>query len=243
MARERAGTSRGRSAFVVTCEHAGNRVPGELTRVMAPARAMLRTHRGWDPGALEAAVDFARALGCWLYASDVSRLVIDLNRSLGAPDLLGPPLRGLPGPARERILARHYRPYRREVERRIATLAARGPVTHLSVHTFTPVRNGVRRDVDVGLLFDPGRPRERALCEAWKSVLELSAPDLRVRPNQPYAGTDDGFTTHLRTRFPDDRYAGIELELNQRFPRAGGPRWERVRATVAAAFVLAGSLV
>ena len=35
--------------------------------------------------------------------------------------------------------------------------------------------------------------------------------------NFPYLGTDDGFTTYLRTKFADADYAGIELEVNQIF--------------------------
>jgi hypothetical protein len=32
-------------------------------------------------------------------------------------------------------------------------------------------------------------------------------------------------TTSLREHFPEARYAGIELELNQRLWRQGGVRW------------------
>jgi hypothetical protein len=34
--------------------------------------------------------------------------------------------------------------------------------------------------------------------------------------NYPYQGTSDGFTTHLRKKFPDSQYVGIELEVNQK---------------------------
>jgi predicted N-formylglutamate amidohydrolase len=33
--------------------------------------------------------------------------------------------------------------------------------------------------------------------------------------NEPYLGTDDGLTTHLRTVFPAAGYAGIEIEVRQ----------------------------
>jgi hypothetical protein len=38
-----------------------------------------------------------------------------------------------------------------------------------------------------------------------------------VRCNAPYRGVSDGLTTHLRRRFAAHRYAGIELEMSQRF--------------------------
>ena len=70
------------------------------------------------------------------------------------------------------------------------------------------------RDADVGLLYDPGREWERAICRRWRGVLREVAPDARVRLNYPYRGTADGFPTSLRRRFPEG-YAGIELELNE----------------------------
>ena len=43
-----------------------------------------------------------------------------------------------------------------------AAVAARKQVLHVAVHSFTPVLHGERRNADVGLLYDPARPRERA---------------------------------------------------------------------------------
>ena len=39
----------------------------------------------------------------------------------------------------------------------------------------------------------------------------------------------DGLTTTLRTEFPKSRYLGIELEVNQRFPRGERARWRAVQ--------------
>jgi hypothetical protein len=57
-----------------------------------------------------------------------------------------------------------------------------------------------------------------------------------VRRNYPYRGWSDGLTTALRRRFAERAYVGIELEVNQRFPRADGERWHRLRAMLIAAF-------
>jgi len=37
-----------------------------------------------------------------------------------------------------------------------------------------------------------------------------------VRRNFPYKGCNDGFTSTLRKKFPNDAYLGIELEINQK---------------------------
>jgi predicted N-formylglutamate amidohydrolase len=227
--------------FLVTCEHAGHRLP----RPYAPRfrrHGLLTTHRGWDPGALRLAAELAAVLRCPLHVSTTTRLLVDLNRSLDNPACLGPDYRSAPPEVVGAILRDHYHPYRAAVERDAAALARRAPVIHVSVHSFTPVLRGQRRDVDVGLLYDPRRPRERRLCTAWKAALALADPALKVRMNRPYAGTADGFTTYLRTRLPDPAYAGVELEVNQRFVRDAGPRWQRLRATLIGTLIIAASV-
>jgi hypothetical protein len=57
--------------------------------------------------------------------------------------------------------------------------------------------------------------------------------------NYPYRGTADGLPTTLRRAHPDARYAGIEIEVNQRFPRRGGAAWARLRRILASSLVRA----
>jgi hypothetical protein len=49
-----------------------------------------------------------------------------------------------------------------------------------------------------------------------------------VKMNQPYKGTDDGFTTYLRKKFDPEHYAGIELEVNQKYFFEGADVWDKV---------------
>jgi predicted N-formylglutamate amidohydrolase len=201
---------------VITCEHGGNEVPPGYARLFRARREVLRTHRGYDIGALAIAKDVAEGLDAPLHASTNTRLLIDLNRSIGRPALFSEFTGGLDAKAKQDLIQRHYAPYRAAVERRIGALAGRGfRVLHLSIHTFTPVLRGQRRDADIGLLYDPRRALEKQLASGWRWTLGLEGP-FRVRFNYPYLGRSDGFTTHLRGRFPSARYLGIELEVNQR---------------------------
>ncbi|MBX3357181.1 MAG: N-formylglutamate amidohydrolase [Phycisphaeraceae bacterium] len=226
-------------ALVVTCEHGGNRIPARCAPLFANRRGLLRTHRAWDPGALVLARRLSSATGSRLFYSATSRLVVDLNRSIGNDGLFSTATSSLPAKATKAILATYYAPYRRQVELHIARLLQRSAgAVHLSVHSFTPVIRGQRRSVDVGILFDPSRDSERVLCRRWLAALRAEFPRLRIRPNAPYRGTDDGFTTHLRTRFPADRYAGIELEINQRFVRRAGRPWNDLQRGVIASLRL-----
>ena len=220
-------------SFLITCEHGGNRIPAPYRRLFREQRALLDSHRGYDPGALVMARAMARAFRAPLVISTVSRLLIDLNRSIGHPHLFSVPTRGAPARLRAKIVEQHYLPYRLQVERLVRKSVSRGRrVIHISSHSFTPELDGKVRGADVGLLYDPARRPETELCARWKASLAASAPALRVRRNYPYAGKGDGLASHLRLRFPRGVYVGIELEVNQRMVLAAGRRWTALRGVL-----------
>jgi predicted N-formylglutamate amidohydrolase len=74
-------------SLVITCEHGGNRIPIRYTDLFKANPVLLNTHRGFDPGALSMAKDLAAAFAAPLVASTISRLLVDLNRSVGHPHL------------------------------------------------------------------------------------------------------------------------------------------------------------
>lgn len=222
-------------SFVVTCEHGGNRIPPAYRRWFAAWRDVLETHRGWDPGALRLAREFAKAFDAPLVESTTSRLLVDLNRSIGNPDLFSDAIPREPPGLRTEIVTAHWLPYRERAETLVEKAVLRGHrVIHLSSHSFTPVLEGEVRTADVGLLYDPARPNEAALCARWKQALADLAPALRVRRNYPYLGKGDGLTSHLRKRFPPDDYVGIELEVNQAIVFGPASRWKALRGQLIA---------
>jgi predicted N-formylglutamate amidohydrolase len=195
--------------------------------------ALLATHRGYDPGALVMARALARSFAAPLVTSTISRLLVDLNRSIGHPRLFSEATRVAPQERRAEIVERFYKPYRSQVEQLVARSVARGRrVLHVSSHSFTPKLDGKVRNADVGLLYDPRRRGEVRLCARWKDSLAHLAPELRVRRNYPYAGKGDGLTAHLRARFPQGAYVGIEVEINQAIVFAAGRPWAALRATL-----------
>jgi predicted N-formylglutamate amidohydrolase len=220
-------------AFLFTCEHGGNRIPEAYRPFFEAQQTRLDSHRGYDPGALAMARALSRAFKGPRVSSTVSRLLVDLNRSIGHPQLFSEGIRALPLAMRDTIVAQFYAPYRRRVERVIRRAVADGPrVIHISSHSFTPVLNGMVRQADVGLLYDPVRQGEAELCARWKASLAVLAPALRVRRNYPYAGKNDGLTAYLRRHFSPTAYAGIELEINQDILIARGRRLTRLHAVL-----------
>jgi predicted N-formylglutamate amidohydrolase len=214
--------------LILSCEHGGNRVPARYRSVFS--ETLLATHRGYDPGALTVARDFAASTGAPLFYSTISRLLIELNRPLGHHQVFSARALRLPPAMREELLQRYYFPYWKAVEARVAQglrLARR--VLHLSCHSFTPRFAGLKRDTDIGLLFDPRRALEARFCDLWRDALRARAPRLRVRHNYPYRGSADALTTSLRKKFSARRYLGIEIEINQKFPRGDERRWRALR--------------
>jgi predicted N-formylglutamate amidohydrolase len=218
-------------SFLVSCEHGGNRIPAPYRSLFRGYDALLDTHRGYDFGALVMARALAGSFRAPLVASTISRLLVDLNRSIGHPRIFSAATRGAPASLRAKIAEQYYRPYRLQVERLVRqSVSRRRRVIHISSHSFTPELDGKVRSADVGLLYHPGRRGEAELCARWKSSLAELAPQLRVRRNYPYAGKGDGLTSYLRRRFAPSAYVGIELEINQSIVIAGGRRWTALRS-------------
>lgn len=219
--------------LLLSCEHGGNRVPVRWRNLFSGAETVLETHRGYDLGIGPFARWLARELGAPLQLAEVTRLLVELNRSPGHPGLFSEFSRKLGPDQREALLEQHYHPYRKAMVDRIdQVLTARGRVCHLSLHSFTPVLKGEERNADVGLLYDPLRRLEMEFCRYWQTQIVSRGEGWRVRRNYPYRGIMDSFVVLLRRLFPEDVYLGIELELNQRWPLQGGECWGRLQALI-----------
>ena len=213
--------------LILSCEHGGNRVPPPFRKLLS--KRFLGTHRGYDPGALALARNIAAAAGAPLFYSTVTRLLVELNRPLGHPQVF---FLNLPEKTRAALLARYYFPYWKAVEKAVRR---RRRVLHLSVHSFTPRFRGARRTTDIGLLFDPRRAAEAAFCRRWRDAILEQSPLLRVRYNDPYPGVFPSLVDSLRKKL-GQRYVGIQVEVNQKFPRAGGRTWKALRKTLVETF-------
>lgn len=203
-------------AIIFTCEHAVNRIPSIYQGHFAQYNNLLNSHRGIDYGASTIANYLSEHMGRPLVTAEMSRLLIDCNRSLNHPDCFSEISDKFSDKDKQHIIATYYTPYRQNVERLICKqIQEKGAVIHLSIHSFTPVFKDEIRNADLGLLYDPTRRREKAFSLWWKQALKTQAPHIHVRMNYPYQGTSDGFTTALRKQYSKEQYIGIEVETNQ----------------------------
>ena len=224
-----------KDTLIITCEHGGHEVPAEYAALFAgpDQQDLLPTHRGWDHGALDLARQIAAVFRGPLFSSTTTRLLIDLNRSIGHRQLHSEAIRHLPLTVRRSIAEQHYRPHRDAVESEVSRQIAAGKrVLHIASHSFTPQLDGVVRQADVAFLYDPRRCGEGELALKWLMALKRLRPELKLRRNYPYEGKGDGLTALLRKRHAADQYVGIELEVNQRFVVDGGSAWTVLCADV-----------
>lgn len=205
--------------LILTCEHAGNELAAEYAAYFQKAQEVLETHRGYDPGALDLFRELEE-LAVWNKCSMTTRLLIELNRSVHHPKLFSEFSGGMDAGEKAGLLTGSYLPYRSAVQEKVKELIKKGgKVLHLSVHTFTPQLDGEVRNADIGILYDPSRAEEKSFAATLKTLILKEDQGLRVRFNYPYLGKADGFTTSLRSMFPEN-YLGIELEVNQTFVTA-----------------------
>ncbi len=220
------------TSIIVTCEHGGNRVPPGLRALFEPYTSLLVSHRDYDPGALILARQLAGGLGAPLLHSTVTCLLVDLNRSQDNPTVFSEVTSRLSAEERAALIQKWHKPYRSAVRNAVSDrCSSGGRVLHFSSHSFTPMPDGLALKADVGLLFDPARTAEAAICGWWQQAIH-AASALVVRNNYPQSGADDSLTATLRCRFPARRYAGIELQINQTIVSGNAKYWKAVRRTL-----------
>ncbi len=201
--------------LIITCEHAGNEVPEEYQPHFHGHMEILASHRGWDPGAWPLATCLAKRLNTPLFGCFTTRLLIEANRSIGHDQLFSEFTSPLSSVEKEKLIQNFYQPYRKTVHSTIENTPK--PLVHLSIHSFTPVWNNLERKTDIGILFDPNRNSELLFSQKLREHLQLHLPEFQIHINEPYKGTDDGFTTWLRKKYNATDYSGIEIEVNQKF--------------------------
>ena len=166
----------------------------------------------------------ARTLGAAAVGGGVSRLVVDLNRTAVDPTLIRReagwvPLswnaRIAPAEVERRLVAWHL-PYHDAIDRAILRLVTRGvrPLL-LSVHSFTPIYEGRRRDFDMGVLFD------RSRVHAARLMRGLRREGFRVLPNRPYSGIA-GMMYSIDRHGTHHDLPCLEIEMNQALFRERG---------------------
>jgi predicted N-formylglutamate amidohydrolase len=225
----------GRAPLVIVCDHAGHALPRALGDLGLSADD-LRSHIAWDIGAAGVARRLGELLDAPVFLQRYSRLVIDCNRPLGAPDSIPevsggvtiPGNRGLGSESVEARIETIFRPYHARIAEHVASHSS--PCL-IAMHSFTPVLHGVARRVHAGVLYE----RDARLASRVLARLR-EEPRLIVGDNEPYVASAK--TDYAIIEYGERRGAPyVELEVRQDLlaEAAGCEAWaERLAAVLRA---------
>ncbi len=228
--------AQGRGRVVLVCEHAGRRVPRGLGDLGLPAEEFDR-HIAWDIGAAGVARGLSELLDAPLLLQPYSRLVIDCNRQMHAPDMIpevsdGTPVpgnQGLSPAARQARYDAILRPFHDAVAALLDARAGRPGTVLLTIHSFTPrLRSrGEARAMELGLLYN----RDPRLGQALAAAVRADQPHLTVAENAPYRCsdlTDYAVPVHAEPR--GLLHALVEVRNDQIRDEAGQALWAGILA-------------
>lgn len=219
-----AGTSR----IVLVCDHASARIPRCLDSLgLRPS--LLEEHIAWDVGSAGVARLLSERLEAPLVLGGYSRLVVDNNRPLSAPDAFAvrsedkevPGNRSLTDTERQARAATFFWPYHDAIEALIRAKSADAVPVLVSIHSFTPVYHGTGRPWDIGVLHrrDP-RGANLALAHLRDD------PSICVGDNKPYQIDLEGdYTVPIHAETRGLPYLMFEIRQDQIDSATGIAKW------------------
>lgn len=183
----------GASPILLACEHAGQGIPAALGD-LGLSQEDRDKHIGWDIGARAVTEHLSEILDATAIFQHYSRLVIDCNRPPQAVDSVPEISDRIPIPAninatnKQQRVEEIFQPYQAE----LSNLLDSGRYSMvISVHSFTPVMQGVPRPWDIGFLFRKDTQTSHALA----AFLDEAYPWMTIGMNEPYkvTGLSDWF--------------------------------------------------
>ncbi|NOX69233.1 MAG: N-formylglutamate amidohydrolase [Gammaproteobacteria bacterium] len=199
---------------LLVCDHASRRFPKALGSMGLDPFAR-RCHLAWDIGAGPLTECLAATLGVTAVLAQYSRLVVDCNRDLFDPGAFleygdGVVVHGnrnLNQALKDQRASELYWPYHYAIDVELKRLAAFDyPTAFFAIHSFTPVMNGIARDVEIGILWDADRSTAEVMIEGFRKA------GFKVGDNEPYSGkAPQDFTIDHHAEDAALPHVGIEI--------------------------------
>ncbi|WP_051279796.1 N-formylglutamate amidohydrolase [Hellea balneolensis] len=193
-------------------DHASKHIPAELNDLGLTGNDLTR-HIAWDIGTEIIVRELCAHFGCGGQLAGVSRLVIDLNRSLDMPGLIPVVSDGTLIPGNENLtdtqrrdrVERFYDPYHEALGR---SLEAMSDPLVLSVHSFTAKPDlGDYRLLDIGLLVKHDEDSAEQLREMFMRL----GRNFTIGMNEPYSAHDLNHTIDAHVAPRGLRHLAIEI--------------------------------
>jgi predicted N-formylglutamate amidohydrolase len=174
-----------------------------------------RCHLAIDIGAGKLTERLAKSLGVTAVIAQYSRLAVDCNRELMDPGafleygdgILVPGNRNLTQADKDARSDAIYWPYHYAIDDQLTRLQAVGPKpVFISIHSFTPVLNGISRAVEMGVLWDKDAIVSEIFLEGFRAAGYVTGD------NEPYSGkAPQDFTIDHHAEEIDLPHVGIEV--------------------------------
>ena len=190
------------------------------------------THIAYDIGAKEVAIHLARILNCPLVMSDFSRLLIDPNRGVDDPTLVmkisdDKIIEGnknihnfRESTEKNKRIEDYYNSYHKKVSKLVnQKLSNEQFPAIISIHSFTPFWKNIKRNIDIGILWD----NDERLPNIFFNYFKENHQELVIGNNQPYTGRlkNDSIYKHATT----NGLSNILIEIRQDLiSRKGGQK-------------------
>jgi predicted N-formylglutamate amidohydrolase len=199
---------------LLVCDHASSRFPEALGDMGLDPFAR-RCHLAIDIGAGALTERLAESLGVTAVLAQYSRLVVDCNRQLLDPSaflvfgdgIFVPGNNNLSDADKKQRSDAIYWPYHKVISDQVGRLRSLGPPPlFVSIHSFTPVLNGISRSWEMGVLWDADEEVAKIVIE------ELRRAGYEVGDNEPYSGkAPQDFTVDHHAEGGSLRHAAIEI--------------------------------
>lgn len=202
----------GTAPFLICVEHASNVLPPGWAWPKAD-EWIIDTHWAYDPGAADLARKVAEREDAVAVLGNFSRLFADPNRPLDSSTLFRDNAEGkkvlfndaLGEGEKQRRLDLCYHPYHQTLSRQCRN--RRGQFL-LAIHSFTPVYEGEKRELEVGIL----HVNQEEKAQTWADAFTENGFNTRI--NHPYSGKD-GFMFGPQEHGDATGRATLMLEFRQ----------------------------
>jgi predicted N-formylglutamate amidohydrolase len=178
---------------LLLCEHAGNRLPGDVPPYLGMDHDFLESYHGYDIGIPHVARQVAKQLNATCILGVYSRLLIDLNRGLDSPDLLHDHDDGIIIPANQDLtseqfqdrLDRFYHPFHEICAYHIERLLKIHKKPHVfAFHSFPRHQTGY--DSPFPWQFTIHHNESYGLADHAREFFDRCYPDVKLGDNDPY---------------------------------------------------------
>jgi len=199
--------------FLITCEHASLELP-KGKEWPKEDNWLVGTHWSVDLGSEHLARELSSITGVPALLAKSSRLWIDVNRPLDSPTLFRTQADGktihlnkdITEEEKKKRIEDYYVPYHDELKYLVKMMQ---PFVILSVHSFTPLYEGQKREMEVGVLYN----HHEGLA---KKLADFLSKKFITRVNEPWSGKEGFMYAASSVETPNSEdIKGIMLEIRQ----------------------------